>query len=71
VRIAVEQRVREQTGLSLQKDVENALGDVAAFEAGVRPGRRAGAVVVQTDDPERSATRWRTTPSSSGDGTRA
>lgn len=52
VRIAVEQRVREQTGLSLQNDVENALGDVAAFEAGVRPGRRAGAVVVQTDDPE-------------------
>lgn len=52
VRIAVEERVRQQTGLSLQNDVENALGDVAAFEAGVRPGRRTGAVVVRTDDPE-------------------
>ena len=52
VRIAVEERVREQTGLSLSNDVEDALGDVAAFERGVRPGRRAGGVVVRTDDPE-------------------
>ncbi|MGI8595391.1 MAG: DUF3352 domain-containing protein, partial [Solirubrobacteraceae bacterium] len=52
VRIAVEERVREQTGLSLSNDVEDALGDVAAFERGVRPGRRAGSVVVRTDDPD-------------------
>jgi len=52
VRIAVEERVREQTGLSLSNDVEDALGDVAAYDAGVRAERRAGAVVVRTDDPK-------------------
>ncbi len=52
---AIREELESQTGISLEEDVVNALGDGAVFVSGTSVSSVGGALVIESKDPEASA----------------